>query len=1146
MKKYLENIKFTVLENGYTNIGDYGRVISLKQIIDEHYDTAYDIKNKFDCPAAFRHDLGFHESVENKDNILKHFNGTACIDLDSPKDETKNKIWSNEYTANLWKNLDTILCENELYVMSELSFSGKGIHIMFNSLKCEWTEEMYYEFIAYCCNVVTDALIRLGFDENEIIGFDNKVPVTGKIIDGSAFDIVRKYFYHYTRVVFVNKRFDPNVCWTYTNKYKAINGSMNYKINRVDDEDIITNDKYTIKTIKTRDHIDSSCIDFTDEHVNRLKLCATILRIFINNNDGTNNSEVRKSALDYIIYVATELWKNKVDAQRFKYDIDDITKKTLSTLRGNFYINNDVLNMLKKNFGFDFDDPNVFHLNENEYLYDILDRIPFETGFNLLISGTGTGKTECWKKLTEWDPLKNERNKVVVCEPYVSIIESKYDNTAHRAHGSVIIDKEFKADLTVTNYNKIIKLDVEDAEKIDYLVIDESHLMFAEPYRWDVSNKFIRKLKEISSVTKIIFQTATPAFEQALFGFDDKHIFTIKKNIKMPVTVEYKNSYGNRKYLLWNAYKLANHYLDNNICDRVFIYNGDGGFRDNYTLPESKYKTGIYHKKNTDKECIDYIDAYHKMGDYKILITSCWFGVGHDLKDTDRCCVIICGNIPIHEEIQCVGRFRNAESIKCVIVTNEYNRHDNIYKSGLELEQIRGRLSDNNNYNSYIVGSTNIHVLDTDDVWYAWYLYKYGCMFNNIYRKIEAYDKLGWTVFTPMFNIDKDLCDKMMNCECKLKQTFGIKYELDIDKLDIMNIVGRKDEYKKNHKEHKKGDLKYTNYGCIKTNSDGNVDIYKVYNIGKKFDKSKADELDIKKELMKDYVLKRLYKNQFMDSDWQYINDECPEIDDWAKTAFGMHKYNEEMFNYYYVNHIHRLVDNDWYKRILRYINTVNKENYDIIEWLIVKFMIENDEADCSWEELIDDFVPIGFDILSLYCIFCLYGNNENKRIKAKHFDGMINLFRMTHDIAHDEYAKKYLYDNVGIVENNNFIDYVMSNGTIEFISNDNIIRSHSYSLGQVKNMYMEFMNSCKLNWNKSNYTLSSFKTIIDKHIKCENYINGVSKGKQIIITDKLPERTRIKYNLNLGDKFETQKELANKINKSVQTITQWRNKGWI
>ena len=304
--------------------------------------------------------------------------------------------------------------------------------------------------------------------------------------------------------------------------------------------------------------------------------------------------------------------------------------------------------------------------------------------------------------------------------------------------------------------------------------------------------------------------------------------------------------------------------ISGRVCDRVFIYNRDGGFRDNYTLPESKYKTGIYHKKNTDKECIDYIDAYHKMGEYKILITSCWFGVGHDLKDTDRCCVIICGNIPIHEEIQCVGRFRNAESIQCVIVTNEYNRHDNIYKSGLELEQIRGRLSDNNNYNSYIVGSTNIHVQDMDDVWYAWYLYKYGCMFNNIYRKIEAYNKLGWTVFKPMFNIDKELCDKMMACDCKLKKVFGIYYEQDQNKFDSIIILGRNDEYKKNHKNHKKGDIKYTNYACIKTNSDNNVDIYKNYNIGKKFDKYKADELDNKKELMKNYVLKRLYNNEWI------------------------------------------------------------------------------------------------------------------------------------------------------------------------------------------------------------------------------------------------------------------------------------------
>ena len=121
-----------------------------------------------------------------------------------------------------------------------------------------------------------------------------------------------------------------------------------------------------------------------------------------------------------------------------------------------------------------------------------------------------------------------------------------------------------------------------------------------------------------------------------------------------------------------------------------------------------------------------------------------------------------------------------------------------------------------------------------------------------------------------------------------------------------------------------------------------------------------------------------------------------------------------------------------------------------------------------------------------------------------------------------------------------------MSNGTIAYISNDNIIKSHAYALGQIKNMYGQVMAVCKLNWNNTNYTLTSFKDIIYKHTKHENYINGICKGKSIIITDNMPVRTRNKYKLNIGDQFNTQKELANKIGKSEETIRQWRKKQWI
>ena len=52
--------------------------------------------------------------------------------------------------------------------------------------------------------------------------------------------------------------------------------------------------------------------------------------------------------------------------------------------------------------------------------------------------------------------------------------------------------------------------------------------------------------------------------------------------------------------------------------------------------------------------------------------------------------------------------------------------------------------------------------------------------------------------------------------------------------------------------------------------------------------------------------------------------------------------------------------------------------------------------------------------------------------------------------------------------------------------------------------------------------------------------------GKKIVITENIKKSILTKYCLNIGDTFETQKELANNIGKSEKTIVEWRNKGWI
>ena len=56
----------------------------------------------------------------------------------------------------------------------------------------------------------------------------------------------------------------------------------------------------------------------------------------------------------------------------------------------------------------------------------------------------------------------------------------------------------------------------------------------------------------------------------------------------------------------------------------------------------------------------------------------------------------------------------------------------------------------------------------------------------------------------------------------------------------------------------------------------------------------------------------------------------------------------------------------------------------------------------------------------------------------------------------------------------------------------------------------------------------------------------GGEKGKKVVITENIKKSILNKYELNVGDTFETQKELANKIDKSEMTIRQWRKKGWI
>ena len=96
------------------------------------------------------------------------------------------------------------------------------------------------------------------------------------------------------------------------------------------------------------------------------------------------------------------------------------------------------------------------------------------------------------------------------------------------------------------------------------------------------------------------------------------------------------------------------------------------------------------------------------------------------------------------------------------------------------------------------------------------------------------------------------------------------------------------------------------------------------------------------------------------------------------------------------------------------------------------------------------------------------------------------------------------------------------------------------------------FLNNCKKwAWREIN---GFFENIFDKYteIRSDKFKKkqsmwseiGSKNTKAVIVTEqfKHPE----KYNLNIGQQFESWKDLSTYTNKSNKTISTWKNKGWI
>ena len=165
------------------------------------------------------------------------------------------------------------------------------------------------------------------------------------------------------------------------------------------------------------------------------------------------------------------------------------------------------------------------HIKSNQYLGDIKnDIINNLSNITLLEAGAGYGKTEMIKSL---------KAKTLLILPFTSTIKAKvetskttedwlyYYGNKRPSLGDILGPNSMS--MTIDKFSRLNVMEL-DAAGFEYIVLDESHLLFTSSYR-DVMSPAIQRLANCKA--KVILMTGTPTGE-LLFFPDIRHIKVIK------------------------------------------------------------------------------------------------------------------------------------------------------------------------------------------------------------------------------------------------------------------------------------------------------------------------------------------------------------------------------------------------------------------------------------------------------------------------------------------------------------------------------------------------------------------------------------------------------------------------------------------
>jgi hypothetical protein len=277
------------------------------------------------------------------------------------------------------------------------------------------------------------------------------------------------------------------------------------------------------------------------------------------------------------------------------------------------------------------------HISKNQYLGDIKDQIMANLSqLTLLEAGAGYGKTEMIKALSA---------KTLLILPFTSTIKAKVESSKTTEdwlyyYGSKRPSLDdllgsHSMSMTIDKFSRLNVMEL-DMGQFEYIVLDESHLLFTSSYR-DVMSPTIQRLANCKA--KIILMTGTPTGE-LLFFPNITHIKVIKEDVRQK-----KFDVHFCQTDIEQRLKMCECMAEDIMSGKKILFPTNKGteFKEETTgliqqfLNKAKYDKPLnsfyYKKSNFNDESMDAINIEKTIGNNDIVFCTNYLSVGVDICD---------------------------------------------------------------------------------------------------------------------------------------------------------------------------------------------------------------------------------------------------------------------------------------------------------------------------------------------------------------------------------------------------------------------------------------------------------------------------------------------------------------------------------